>query len=85
MENLTKDALRSLTIEQLNKMNEDQLNEIANMVIENLEEEEISQLSKEVRKKLKITREGSLCNWQLWISLLISALAMSLIQLIMGE
>ena len=38
MDNLTKEELRSLTIEKLNGMTEEQLDEIANQVIELLDE-----------------------------------------------
>ena len=71
---MTKEELRSLTIEQLNGMTE-----------ELLEEDEIKQLPKEVRNKLKISREGGLGSWKTWIALIISALVMSLMQLIMGK
>lgn len=57
---MTKEELRSLTIEQLNGMTEEQLDVVANQVIELLEEDEIKQLPKEVRNKLKISREGGL-------------------------
>lgn len=82
---MTKDELRSLTIEQLDGMTEEQLDVIANQVIELLEEDEIKQFPKEVRKKLKISRESGLGSWNTWITLIISALVMSLIQLIMGK
>lgn len=82
---MTKEELRSLTIEQLNGMTEEQLDVIANQVIELLEEDEIKQLPKEVRSKLKISREGGLSSWKTWIALIISALVMSLMQLIMGK
>ena len=71
---MTKEELRSLTIEQLNGMTEEQL-----------DEDEIKQLPKEVRNKLKISREGGLGSWKTWIALIISALVMSLMQLIMGK
>ena len=58
MDNLTKKELRSLTIEKLNGMTEEQLDEIANQVIELLDENDIKRLPKEVRRKLKIIREG---------------------------
>ena len=54
---MTKEELRSLTIEQLNGMTEEQLDVVANQVIELLEEDEIKQLPKEVRNKLKISRD----------------------------
>ena len=79
---MTKEELRSLTIEQLNGMTEEQLDVVANQVIE---EDEIKQLPKEVRNKLKISREGGLGSWKTWIALIISALVMSLMQLIMGK
>lgn len=82
---MTKDELRSLTIKQLNGMTEEQLDMIANQAIELLEEDGIKQFPKEVRKKLKISREGGLGSWNTWITLIISALVMSLIQLIMGK
>jgi hypothetical protein len=82
---MTKEELRSLTIEQLNGMTEEQLDVIANQVIELLEEDEIKQLPKEVRNKLKISREGGFGSWETWIALIISALVMSLMQLIMGK
>lgn len=53
MDNLTKEELRSLTIEKLNGMTEEQLDEIANQVIELLDENDIKRLPKEVRRKLK--------------------------------
>ena len=74
---MTKEELRSLTIEQLNGMTEEQLDVVANQVIELLEEDEI--------KQLKISREGGLGSWKTWIALIISALVMSLMQLIMGK
>ena len=80
---MTKEELRSLTIEQLNGMTEEQLDVVANQVIELLDE--IKQLPKEVRNKLKISREGGLGSWKTWIALIISALVMSLMQLIMGK
>ncbi len=82
---MTKEELRSLTIEQLNGMTEEQLDVVANQVIELLEEDEIKQLPKEVRNKLKISRGGGLGSWKTWIALIISALVMSLMQLIMGK
>ena len=82
---MTKEELRSLTIEQLNGMTEEQLDVVANQVIELLEEDEIKQLPKEVRNKLKISREGGFGSWKTWIALIISALVMSLMQLIMGK
>ena len=66
---MTKEELRSLTIEQLNGMTEEQLDVVAN----------------QVRNKLKISREGGLGSWKTWIALIISALVMSLMQLIMGK
>ena len=85
MDNLTKEELRSLTIEKLNGMTEEQLDEIANQVIELLDENDIKRLPKEVRRKLKIIREGGLCSLKTWIVLIISALIMSLFQVIMGK
>ena len=85
MDNLTKEELRSLTIEKLNGMTEEQLDEIANQVIELLDENGIKRLPKEVRRKLKIIREGGLGSWKTWIVLIISALIMSLFQVIMGK
>ena len=85
MDNLTKKELRSLTIEKLNCMTEEQLDEIANQVIELLDENDIKRLPKEVRRKLKIIREGGLGSWKTWIVLIISALIMSLFQVIMGK
>ena len=85
MDNLTKKELRSLTIEKLNCMTEEQLDEIANKVIELLDENDIKRLPKEVRRKLKIIREGGLGSWKTWIVLIISALIMSLFQVIMGK
>ena len=75
---MTKEELRSLTIEQLNGMTEEQLDVVANQVI-------VKQLPKEVRNKLKISREGGLGSWKTWLALIISALVMSLMQLIMGK
>lgn len=83
MDNLTKEELRSLTIEKLNGMTEEQLDEIANQVIELLDENDIKRLPKEVRRKLKIIREGGLGSWKTWIVLIISALIISLFQVIM--
>lgn len=85
MDNLTKKELRSLTIEKLNGMTEEQLDEIANQVVELLDENDIKRLPKEVRRKLKIIREGGLGSWKTWIVLIISALIMSLFQVIMGK
>ena len=85
MDNLTKEELRSLTIEKLNGMTEEQLDEIANQVIELLDENDIKRLPKEVMRKLKIIREGGLGSWKTWIVLIISALIMSLFQVIMGK
>ena len=85
MDNLTKEELRSLTIEKLNGMTEEQLDEIANQVIELLDENDRKRLPKEVRRKLKIIREGGLGSWKTWIVLIISALIMSLFQVIMGK
>ena len=85
MDNLTKKELRSLTIEKLNGKTEEQLDEIANQVIELLDENDIKRLPKEVRRKLKIIREGGLGSWKTWIVLIISALIMSLFQVIMGK
>lgn len=85
MDNLTKEELRSLTIEKLNGMTEEQLDEIANQVIELLDENDIKRLPKEVRRKLKIIREGGLGSWKTWIVLIISALIMSLFQVIMRK
>ena len=85
MDNLTKEELRSLTIEKLNGMTEEQLDEIANQVIELLDENDIKRLPKVVRRKLKIIREGGLGSWKTWIVLIISALIMSLFQVIMGK
>lgn len=82
---MTKEELRSLTIEQLNGMTEEQLDVVANQVIELLEEDEIKQLPKEVRNKLKISRKGGLGSWETWLALIISALVMSLMQLIIGK
>ena len=66
-------------------MTEEQLDEIANQVIELLDENDIKRLPKEVRRKLKIIREGGLGSWKTWIVLIISALIMSLFQVIMGK
>lgn len=74
-----------MTIEKLNGMTEEQLDEIANQVIELLDENDIKRLPKEVRRKLKIIREGGLGSWKTWIVLIISALIMSLFQVIMGK
>jgi hypothetical protein len=54
-------------------------------VIELLDENDIKRLPKEVRRKLKIIREGGLGSWKTWIVLIISALIMSLFQVIMGK
>ena len=55
------------------------------IVIELLDENDIKRLPKEVRRKLKIIREGGLGSWKTWIVLIISALIMSLFQVIMGK
>lgn len=82
---MTKEELCSLTTEQLDGMTEEQLDMVANQVIELLKEDEKKQLPKEVRKRLKISRKGGLGSWKTWIALIISALVMSLMQLIIGK
>ena len=58
---------------------------VANQIIELFEEYDIKKLPKEVRNMLKLSREGGLGSWKTWIALIISALVMSLMQLIMGK
>ena len=53
--------------------------------LKKLSEDEIKVLPSEVRKKLKIKREGSLGSKEVWITIIIGALIMSLIQVIMGK
>lgn len=78
---MTKNELKSLVISQLNEMTETELDLIANEVVSKLSEDEIKALSPEVKKKLKISKS----NLELWVTLIIVALIMSLIQLATGK
>ena len=82
---MTKNELKSLTFSKLNAMTESELDVIANEVVKKLSEDEIKVLPSKVRKKLKIKREGSLGSKEVWITIIIGALIMSLIQVIMGK
>lgn len=85
MHTLTKDELKNLSVEALNRMTEEQVINVANQVINELDEYEIELLPKDVRDKLGIKRESFWGNKSTWISLIISALAMTLVQAIMGR
>ena len=82
---MTKKELQSLSIEQLNEMTEQVLNDVANEVIEKLTEDEIDQLTPEVRKKLELKKKNIWTSAGLWISLIIGALVMSIIQSITSK
>lgn len=80
---MTKQQLKSLTIQQLNNMSEDELTKTANEVIQTLSDSEINNLPTEVKEKLEIKKESS---WvKTLIALIISALIMSIFQLIAGK
>lgn len=85
METLTKAELKSLTLDKLNTMTEEQLNQVAHMVIQELNEYEIEDLPKDVRQKLQIKREHYWTSKQTWIALILSALAMTIVQAMLGE
>ena len=85
MNALTKEELRSLTVERLNGMSEEQLSDVAHQVINELEEFEIELLPKEVKKMLQIKRESLWRSKETWITLIISAVVMTLMQIILGE
>lgn len=82
---MKKEELQTLTIEQLNGMTEQALKAVADEVLEKLNETEIEQLPLEVKKKLKLKRKSIWCSAELWISLIISALIMSIMQSIRGK
>ena len=82
---MTKEELQTLTIEQLNEMTKQVQEEVTNEVLKKLNETEIEQLPLEVKKKLNLKRKNIWCSAELWISLILGALAMSIIQSIMGK
>ena len=85
MDDLTKEELKSLTVEQLSKMTQEQLSEVAKLVLNELSDYEIDELPKEVRKMLNIKRDSFWGNKDTWIAIIISSLAMTLVQAIMGK
>ena len=82
---MNKEELQTLTIEQLNGMTEQILKAVADEVLEKLNETEIENLPLEIKKKLNLKRKSSWCSAELWITLIISALVMSIMQSIMGK
>lgn len=85
LSNMTKEELQTLTIEQLKGMTEQALKTVTNEVLEKLNETEIEELPLEVKKKLNLNRKSIWCSAELWITLIISALVMSIMQSIMGK
>lgn len=85
MEAFTKAELKNLTLDKLDTMTEEQLNQVAHMVIQELDEYEIEDLPKDVRQKLQIKREHYWTSKQTWIALILSALAMTIVQAMLGE
>jgi len=79
---MTREELQNLTIEKLSGMSEQQLSDVAHEVVITLTEAEIKRLPGGVRKKLGL-KKGNL--WELIITLVISAIAMSIAQLISGR
>ena len=79
---MNKEELQTLTIEQLNGMTEQALKAVAD---EKLNETEMEKLPLEVKKKLNLKRKSIWCSAELWISLILGALAMSIMQSIMGK
>lgn len=82
---MNKEELQTLTIEQLNEMTEQALRAVADEVQGKLNETEIEELPLEVKKRLKLKRKSIWCSAELWITLIISALVMSIMQSIMGK
>lgn len=82
---MNKEELQALTIEQLNGMAEQTLKAVADEVLENLNETEIEKLPLEVKKKFNLKRKSIWCSAELWITLIVSALVMSIMQSIMGK
>lgn len=81
---MNKKELQTLTIEQLNGMTEQALKAVADEVLEKLNETEIEKLPLEV-KKLNLKRKSIWCSAELWISLILGALVMSIMQSIRGK
>ena len=81
---MTREELRTLTIEQFNGMTENQLAVIANEVIDTLTDCEISELSKDVRAKLEISQQGDYSRWKTWLALIISAIVVTIVKELMG-
>lgn len=82
---MTKDELQTLNIKQLNGITEQALKAVTNEVLEKLNETEIEQLPLEVKKKLNLIKKSIWCSAELWIPLILGALAMSIIQSINGK
>lgn len=82
---MNKEELQTLTLEQLNGMTEQALKAVADEVLEKLNETEIKELPLEVKKKLNLKSKSIWCSAELWITLIISALVMSIMQSIRGK
>lgn len=82
---MNKEELQTLAIEQLNGMTEQALKAVADEVLEKLNETEIEELPLEVKKKLNLKSKSIWCSAELWITLIISALVMSIMQSIRGK
>ena len=82
---MNKEELQTLTIEQLYGMTEQALKAVADEVLEKLNETEIEKRPLEVKKKLNLKRKSIWCSAELWISLILGALVMSIMQSIRGK
>ncbi|RGR51825.1 hypothetical protein [Phocaeicola plebeius] len=80
------EELKSLTIEKLDGMTEEELDKVAQEVVNFLTDSEIKKLPQEVKDKLKIVKEKSaILTKEFWITVIIAALIMSLIQAMLGN
>ena len=80
---MTKENLKSLTVEKLNAMNEEDLRWTSHEILTRLTSEEVRQLPLEVRSKLNIGLKKTTSIWgdkSTWIALILSSLVGTLVK-----
>lgn len=82
---MTREELKSLTINDLNKMTEKELDIVANEIVNNLADYEIEKLPNEVKEKLQLKRESFWGSKETWITLILGAIAASIVQAMLGQ
>jgi hypothetical protein len=82
---MLKQDLKNLTINKLNEMSEVELDQIAQEVVNKLNDQEIKALPEDVKDKLKIKKNSPGKSLSFWITIIGGALAMSLVQLAQGK